>query len=166
MAVDGLIVRFHDTLPETLDGANTLHNQTGFTVYTETYLNGHAGEKLLGNIKSSGDLYLHGHGEPSKLGDKTPTEMAKFLADQGLRGPVVIHLYACNGGTGGAPFALELKVALVQGHKIMCSVDGAKGYLDLTGGGNWSIAKNLSDPVGSGPALSAAGSQYKTSKVF
>jgi len=110
-------------------------------------------------------LYLHGHGEPTALGGKSPTVMAKFLADQGLRGPVVIHLYACNGGTGGAPYALELKVALVQGHKIMCSVDGAKGYLDLAHG-NWSIAKNLSDPVGSGPALNAAGSQYKTTRPF
>jgi hypothetical protein len=61
--------------------------------------------------------------------------------------------------------ALELKVALVQGHKIMCSVNGAKGFLDLAQG-KWSIAKNMADPVGSGPALSAKGSKYQTSRVF
>ncbi|MCX6632062.1 MAG: hypothetical protein NTW28_31010 [Candidatus Solibacter sp.] len=63
--------------------------------------------------------------------------MAKSLTDQGLIGPVPIHLCAWNGGTGGAPYALELEVALVQGHKIMCSVNGAKGFLDLANG-NWS----------------------------
>jgi hypothetical protein len=163
--MDGLIIRFHDTLPETADGANRLHTQTGHTIVTETYLNAHTADQLLADIKKSGDLYLHGHGEPKALGGKSPIAMAKFLADQGLTGPVVVHLYACNGGTGGAPYALELKVALVQGHKIMCSVDGAKGFLDLANG-NWSIAKNLSDPVGSGPALNAAGSQYKTTRAF
>lgn len=164
MAINGLIIRFHDTLPETLDGANALHAQTGFDVVTESYLNSHAAEQMLANLKSSGNLYLHGHGSPKSLGGKSPTAMAKFLADQGLKGPVVIHLYACNGGTGGAPYALELKVALVQGHKVMCSVNGAKGFLDL--GADWTIAKKSSDPVGSGPALNAPGSQYQTTRVF
>lgn len=163
--MNGLIIRFHDTLPETANGANTLKSQTGFDIVTETQLIANKNNQTLANLKSGGALYLHGHGEPAALGDKSPTEMAKFLAEHGLKGPVVIHLYACNGGTGGAPYALELKVALVQGHKVMCAVDGAKGFLDLAHG-NWSIAKNESDPVGSGPALSAPGSQYKTSKVF
>src|ERR1700743_3506886 len=96
--MDGLIIRFHDTLPETANGANTLHAETGFPIYTETWLRANAGQQTLSNIKSGGDLYRHGHGEPTKLGGLTTTEMAKFLADQGLKGPVVIHLYACNGG--------------------------------------------------------------------
>jgi hypothetical protein len=163
--MNGLIIRFHDTLPETANGANQLRTDTGFEIMTETDLIAHASERKLGDLKSGGDLYLHGHGSPTELGDKTTTAMAKFLADHGLRGPVAIHLYACNGGTGGAPYALELKVTLVQGHKIMCSVDGAKGFLDLAGG-NWSIAKDMNDPVGSGPGLKAGGSQYKTTRAF
>jgi hypothetical protein len=40
----------------------------------------------------------------------------------------------------GAPFALELKVDLVQGHKIMCAVSGAKGVLSRTRStGEWGV---------------------------
>lgn len=68
------------------------------------------------------------------------TQLATALADSGLRGPVTILLFACEGGLTGAPFALELKVALVQGHKIMCAVLGAKGMLARNRAtGAWSV---------------------------
>ena len=52
-------------------------------------------------------------------------------AVEAVRGPVCIHLYACNSGSGGAAYALELKVDLVQRHKVMCSVLGMKGFLGV-----------------------------------
>ncbi|MCX6632061.1 MAG: hypothetical protein NTW28_31005 [Candidatus Solibacter sp.] len=51
-----MIIRFHDTLPETADGANQLPTQTGYEIVTVTYLKGHADEQKLAEIKLSGDL--------------------------------------------------------------------------------------------------------------
>ena len=49
----GLIVRFHDTLPETARGADALKAQTGYAIVTETYLVNHAKDQYLAGLESS-----------------------------------------------------------------------------------------------------------------
>src|SRR4051812_3759832 len=113
-----LILRMNEGDPAVTRGATGLQAETGFTIVLESELAG-KNEKLAG-IKNNEELIIHGHGSPTTLGGKTSIELAKILSDSGLTGPVMILLFACEGGSTGAPFALELKLALVQGHKIMC----------------------------------------------
>jgi hypothetical protein len=62
----------------------------------------------------------------------------------------------------GAPYALELKVALVQGHKIMCAVAGAKGILTRNRGtGEWGVKTG-----GGKQPLGDPGTMYTTTKPF
>jgi hypothetical protein len=120
----GVIVRMNEGDAAVDRGAAALHADTGFPVVLESQMTG-KNELLAG----CDDLVVHGHGSTTKLGRKTAVELAKMLSDSGLTGPVKIMLMACKGGMTGAPFALELKVALEQGHKIMAAVAGAKGVL-------------------------------------
>ena len=161
MSVAGMIVRLDEGDADVDNGVDRLERQFGYEVITESYLNGHTAEQKLANIRSGGTLIVHGHGDTTELGNRSPTQLAKLLADGGLRGPVVISLYACNGGTGGAPYALELKVALVQGHKVMCSVDGRKGFLGLFPGGQW-VVKTQPDEN----AADVAKPMYATTQPF
>jgi hypothetical protein len=134
----GLIVRMNEGDAAVDRGAAGLHAEFGYDIVLQSELVGH-NEKLAG-IQSGETLVIHGHGSTTKLGGLKATDLAKLLADSGLRGPVKILLYACKGGMTGAPFALELKVALLQGHKIMCSVMGAKGVLSRTRAtGEWGV---------------------------
>lgn len=139
MAVAGIIVRLDEGDDEVDNGAERLEEQYGYEVVTESYLRSHQADQKLATIRLNGELIVHGHGDTTELGNLKPTQLAQLLAGNGLKGPVVIKLFACNGGTGGAPYALELKVALVQGHKVMCSVEGARGFLGLDPFGQWSV---------------------------
>jgi hypothetical protein len=147
-------------------GTTALQAQTGYAVVTETYLAAHPDEKKLSEIRSGEKLLIHGHGNPRRLGGKGVQEMARLLADHGLKGPVVIELYACKCGMTGAPYALELKVELVQGHKIMCSVMGMKGTLVRSGpvgvGSSWTV-KNPSSGV---KQSMTSKTTYSTTKAF
>jgi hypothetical protein len=146
--------------PAVTRGATGLQAETGFAIVLESELAG-KNDKLAG-IKNDEELVIHGHGSPTTLGGKTPIELAKILADSGLTGPVLILLFACEGGSTGAPFALELKLALVQGHKIMCAVTGAKGVLTRNRAtGAWGVITNSGKkPMGD------AGTMYATTKPF
>jgi hypothetical protein len=157
-----LILRFNEGDAAVTRGANGLKDMYGFNIVVESYLNTHRDQGVLSAIGENEWLVIHGHGSPTDLGGKSVTKMAKFLADNGLKGPVQIALYACEGGLTGAPFALELKVALVQGHKIMCSVSGAKGilYRNRTTG-NWTVGVN-----GGRENFGTGSSIYATTKSF
>ncbi len=136
-----LILRMNEGDAAVDRGANGLHADTGYDIVLESQLAGK--NELLAEIGSGDNLIIHGHGSVKKLGGKSATELAKLLADSGLKGPVKIVLMACKGGMTGAPFALELKLALVQGHKIMSAVAGAKGVLTRNRGtGEWGVKKD------------------------
>jgi len=83
----------------------------------------------LGTVKSGDALFLIGHGTPTDLSGYTPPTLAKLLTDNGLSQPVQIFLYSCDTGFGGAPYALELKIQLVQ-LKVLCTVLAPTGPID------------------------------------
>jgi hypothetical protein len=157
----GLIVRFNEgdaAVGRTAAGAQ---ETTGFALVLQSELVG-KNEKLAG-IKSGERLIINGHGSPGTVGGLTAREMAKLLADSGLKGPVHILLLTCNGGLTGSPFALNLKVELVQGHKIMCSVLGVKGLLGRhRTTGEWVVCK----AVGAAPEAVSASTTYATTCSF
>lgn len=155
----GLILRMNEGDAAVDRGAAGLHNDTGYAIVLESALVG-KNEQLAG-IGSGETLVIHGHGSTTKIGGKTAVELAKILYDSGLKGPVEIILMACKGGMTGAPFALELKVALVQGHKIMCAVTGAKGVLTRNRGtGEWGVK------TGDGKVPLDENSTYSTTCAF
>jgi len=119
----------------------------------------------LGSVGLGESVIINGHGDPTSLGGLNVTQLAALLAKGGLRGPVTILLIACETGWGGAPYALELKVALVQGHKIMCAVAAPTRFVgvnndatlhvgELTPAGNW------------GATTPADQAMYGTTKAF
>jgi len=110
---------------------------------------------------------ITGHGTVDKCGGSAGTlftarDVSDILAKGGLHGPVEIELYCCDTGMSGAPFALNLKVALVQAHKIMCSVSAPTGWLspDDKWDGSWTV--EVADRVFK-PADKAF---YRTTKCF
>ena len=148
--MSGKILRMNEGDVAVDRGATALSTDTGYAIVLESQCVGK--NELLSGIGRTEKLIIHGHGSTTKIGRKTSAEMAKLLADSGLTGPVVIELMACKGGMTGAPFALELKLALVQGHKIMCSVSGAKGVLSRNRTTNvWSVKNpGTQEPLGPG----------------
>jgi hypothetical protein len=155
-----LILRMNEGDAAVTRGAAGLQADTGWSVVLESELAG-KNDKLAG-IQNGETLIIHGHGSTTKLGGKTVIELAKLLADSDLRGPVEILLFACKGGMTGAPYALELKLALVQGHKIMCAVAGAKGILARNRTtGEFSVKTSSGkEPMGD------PGTMYATTKPF
>lgn len=83
----------------------------------------------LGNVKSGDVLFLIGHGAPTVLSGYSAADLAKLLTDNGLGQPVQIMLYSCDTGFGGAPYALELKIQLVQ-RKVLCTVVAPTGPIN------------------------------------
>jgi len=155
-----LILRMNEGDAAVNRGATGLQTDTGFAIVLESALV-RKNDKLA-SIGDGEELIIHGHGSPATLGGKTVIELAKLLADSGLKGPVTILLFACEGGLTGAPFALELKIALVQGHKIMCAVAGAKGILTRNRAtGDWGVITSSGNkPMGD------AGTMYATTRPF
>ena len=104
-------------------------------------------------------LLINAHGDSTTCGGYTASQLAAFLAQKGLRSGVNIEIIACETGFGGAPFALELKTQLVQGHKITCSVsaptryvavgdNGQRQVLDATFGQNGQVTSVTPVPTG------------------
>lgn len=87
----------------------------------------------LSSVKSGDWLFVVGHGSASRqtLTGHSPSGLAKLLTDSGLSQPVEIFLYSCSTGFGGAPYALELKIQLVQ-QKVLCSVAAPTGPINAT----------------------------------
>jgi len=158
--MSGKILRMNEGDAAVDRGATALSTDTGYPIILESQCVGK--NELLSGIQRTEKLIIHGHGSTTKIGKKTAIQMAQLLADSGLTGPVVIELMACKGGMTGAPFALELKLALVQGHKIMCSVSGAKGVLSRNRATNeWSVKPNPQTRQPLGPATT-----YQTTCSF
>jgi hypothetical protein len=87
------------------------------------------GIDAIGDLKDGDTLFILGHGNPTKLGNKSAEEMAKLLSDAGLKSRIAIELVACNSGTGSVPFALELKTRLVSKKIVPSSVSGGTNYM-------------------------------------
>jgi len=85
----------------------------------------------LTNVSRGDTLFIVGHGSAVKmtLAGHSPANLAEILTDNGLSQPVNIFLYSCNAGFGGGPYALELKMELVQ-KKILCSVIAPTGKIN------------------------------------
>jgi hypothetical protein len=84
----------------------------------------------VGKLKPGDTLILLAHGDTSKLGGKTPAQIADILAKADLPSGVIIDLVACESGKGGSPLALELKTQLVNSKKIVPkSVSGGTAYM-------------------------------------
>lgn len=92
-------------------------------------------ENGLSNVAHGDFLFIVGHGSAVQmtLAGHKPHELAKILTDNGLSNPVNIFLYSCNTGFGGGPYALELKIQLVQ-KKILCSVSAPTGPINSSFG--------------------------------
>lgn len=103
----------------------------------------------LADVGRGEEVLINAHGTPSRLGGYTAKELAALLAKGGLRGPVNVKLVACHTGWGGAPFALELKVELVQGQKIMCSVSAPKNYVSVRADSSLYVDEDVEAPDGS-----------------
>lgn len=155
-----LILRM-DPGDATIDRSTQIfHNQKGWEVITEA-----AGINKLATIGMGETLLINGHGDPTHLGNKTVAQLAKLLADGGLRGPVVIELIACETGWHRNPFALNLKVELVQGYKIMCSVSAPTRFVGVYD--DSSLLVGELNPDGSWGAQTSAGkAMYATTKNF
>jgi len=83
----------------------------------------------LRNVARGDTLFVVGHGSAKTLAGRSPSALAKHLTDNGLSQPVNIFLYSCSTGFGGAPYALELKIQLVQ-LKILCTVIAPTGSIN------------------------------------
>jgi hypothetical protein len=106
-------------------------------------------------------LIINGHGNTTTAGGMTVCQLAKMLYDSGLKGPVEIVLLACMTGTLGAPYALELKVALAQSYKIVCSVSAPRGTVGANLKGEWKVTAN-----GVRSDITTPGSMFQTTKPF
>jgi hypothetical protein len=115
-----------------LEGENT-----GLGIKTKQTLNSTGAVDItlagLSQVLSGDLLFIVGHGSATKqtLTGHSPSGLAKLLTDSGLRWPVDIFLYSCSTGFGGAPYALELKIQLVQ-NKVLCSVAAPTGPINAT----------------------------------
>lgn len=108
-----------------------LSKLTGFEAVTES-----AGSQKISAIDKNGTLIINGHGNETTLGRFTASQLASYLAKKELTSPVNIELVACETGFGRAPFALDLKTELSQGHKIMAHVTAPTRYVAVDDAGN------------------------------
>jgi hypothetical protein len=95
--------------------------------------------------------------------------IAVACALRALRGPVEIVLISCETGWGGAPYALNLKVDLVQAHKIVCSVSAPKRFVTLNPDASQRVAELTFDDAGnitSATDVPAPKAFYATTKAF
>jgi hypothetical protein len=157
--VDGLILRMSDDATILLSTVD-LEITSRFSVVGADELQG-KNEKLAG-IRSGGTLIINSHGSATTVSGRSVNDLAQLLYDSGLRGPVEIVLLACNTGTLGAPFALELKITLVQRYKIMCGVSAPLGRVGTNIVGEWKVRKD----DGTSVPFGEEGSAFSTTKSF
>ena len=136
-----------------------LRDKLGYEVITA--------ENMLYKLKDVGQgekLIINGHGDPDSLGGLSYTQLAALLAKGGLKGPVEIQLIACETGWGGAPYALNLKVELVQSRKIVCSVSAPTHFISVQS--DASLYVDEDDVLGNPVATPANKAFYGTTKSF
>ena len=122
-----LILRMNEGNPTVDLHANRL--QTGIAGATIVTVSG--GLSAIGNLRRGDHLYIIGHGSPAKLGGKTAAEIASLLASNGLHSEVAIELVACQSGSTGDPFALELKMQLVNNKILPAYVCGGTNNMQV-----------------------------------
>lgn len=153
-----------DTGDTTIDRSTRIFRDTlGWEVITDTNM-----LYKLGEVRRGEEVLINAHGNPNRLGGYSPKDLAALLAKGGLKGPVSIKLVACETGWGGAPFGLELKVALVQSHKIMCSVSAPKNFVSVRNDASLYVDKDVRAPGGRvvATAVPANKAFFETSKAF
>lgn len=90
----------------------------------------------LSSLSADGTLYILGHGSTTDIGGYSAASLASLLAKHGMPSSgIEVVLVACNSGTGGAPFALELKVQLVSNKIVPASVSGGTSVMYVTEAG-------------------------------
>ena len=97
-----IILRFNEGDKHVNRGVASLRRicPKGIEVITEHFLNANRDRQELSKIISGENLYIHAHGrgiesKTDKCGGKTPIEMAQYLADNGLKSGVTIHIFSC-----------------------------------------------------------------------
>lgn len=129
-----LILRL-DTGDAVIDrSTRILRGQTGYEVVTDRNMT-----YKLGSIGRGENLIVNAHGDSTTCGGYTTTQLAALLAKHGLKGPVNIQIIACETGFGGAPYALGLKMELVQAHKIQATVTAPTRYVAVQNNGNTAV---------------------------
>lgn len=108
-----------------------LRQQTGYEVVTDSNMT-----YKLAKVDRGGNLIINAHGDATTCGNYTAKDLAKLLAEHGLKGPVNITIIACETGFGGAPYALELKMELSQAHKIQANVTAPTRYVAVQDNGH------------------------------
>lgn len=112
-------------------------------------------------------LYIIGHGNTRKLGGYSPAEMATLLAKAGMPSGVAVELVACNSGSSGAPYALELKIQLVQNKILPNGVSGGTGYMSVKSDGTTTVRKpDVPKGPGAHKPSTAKGMTYATTTTF
>lgn len=109
---------------------SNLRSRGGVTVIKES-----SGIERLGQMHKGDQLAILAHGNRTSLGGKSASDLAGLLAKNELPSGIGIELVACNSGTGGAPFALELKQQLVSRKILPAYVTGGTGYMWVKSGG-------------------------------
>jgi hypothetical protein len=103
----------------------------------------------LAQVGADETVYINGHGSPNSIGGLSVNELAGLLAKGGLRGPVNIVVIACNTGWGGAPYALNLKIELIQSKKIRSAVSAPNGFISVRNDGSTYVDMDIVAPDGS-----------------
>jgi hypothetical protein len=85
----------------------------------------------IGTMANGDRLLVIGHGSPARIGAYSAEQLAGLLAGAGLPSGVAIDLVACQSGSTGAPFALELKLQLVSKKILPSSVSGGTNNMQV-----------------------------------
>jgi hypothetical protein len=125
---------------------------------------------LIGRVAPGETLYINGHGDADTMGGLTVSELAGLLAKHNLKGSTNIAIIGCNTGWGGAPYALNLKVELVQAHKIRTAVSAPTGFISVRDDGSTYVDMDIADataPDGVRAVPVPLGkSMYRTTRSF
>lgn len=158
-----LILRL-DVGDTTIDNSTRiLRQQLGYEVITQNNM-----LYKLAEVGRDETVIINGHGDPTTLGNLTYTQLAALLAKGGLKGPVNIKLIACETGWGGAPYALNLKIELVQAHKIMCAVSAPTHFVSVMDDASLYVDQDVVGPGGQLVATPTPANKafYATTKSF
>lgn len=130
-----LILRLHEG-DTTVDGALNRLTLGG----TREYVTERTGLSKIGTLAPGDRLFVLGHGDPNSVGDKSAEALAILLRDAGLVSGVHVSLVACNTGSSGAPYALELKRQLRSRGIAPASVSGGTEYMQVKDDGSLMVA--------------------------
>jgi hypothetical protein len=128
--VANLILRFNENDPSVNPHETDMHNGTGAEVVKVS-----TGLDKIGKMGHGETLYILGHGSPSQIDDQSASDIAKKLYAADFPSGINVVLVACNSGSGGAPFALALKMELVSLKILPASVTGGTNFMSTDDAG-------------------------------